>query len=173
MGLIPTSEQPIAGFAELLFRGTSEATSDSEPDWARTALDAPPTIHPSETLLPDELVPRWLRMAVFFGGSMVAGAVLAHLSGHALWQRSSLRSPTATSIEVKKEAVAPMPKAIAQPKATTLPTEPELPPPLPTPKPAPVSAPDQMIPAHRLLKPPPSQRESIIRSSERIPGLSD
>ena len=173
MGLIPTPEQPIAGFAELLFRGTSEATSDSEPDWARTALDAPPTIHPSETLLPDELVPRWLRMAVFFGGSMVAGAVLAHLSGHALWQRSSLRSPTATSIEVKKEAVAPMPKAIAQPKATTLPTEPELPPPLPTPKPAPVSAPDQMIPAHRLLKPPPSQRESIIRSSERIPGLSD
>lgn len=163
--LTPITEKPIAGFAELLFHGTSEITEDSEPDWARTAIDAPPTIHPSETLLPDELVPRWLRMAVFFGGSMVAGAVLAHLSGHALWQQTSRHPSAATAIQVKKDTeAAAMPKAIAPPKVPALPAEGELPVPMPS------AVPDQKIPAYNLLKPPPSQRETIIRSSESVPA---
>ena len=90
----PTTEKPTIGFAELLFRGTSETSPASGPDWAKTAVDAPPTIHPNEVLLPpDEFVPIWLRAAVFIGGSMVAGALLAHLSGDAMWLSKAAPPP--------------------------------------------------------------------------------
>lgn len=86
----PSAEKPTIGFAELLFRGTSETAPASGPDWAKSAVDAPPTIHPNEVLLPpDEFVPIWLRAAVFIGGSMVAGALLAHVMGEAMWLKKS------------------------------------------------------------------------------------
>ncbi len=92
----PLAERPSIGFAELLFRGTSETAPASGPDWAKTAVDAPPTIHPNEALLPPaDFVPFWLRAAVFIGGSMVIGGVLAHFSGDATWQKNlQLRQPS-------------------------------------------------------------------------------
>ncbi|MEQ1747934.1 MAG: hypothetical protein ABL974_00820, partial [Prosthecobacter sp.] len=66
-GFAPEAEaRPSIGFAELLFRGTSETSPASGPDWAKTAADAPPTINSNEALLPpDDFVPFWLRAAVF------------------------------------------------------------------------------------------------------------
>lgn len=88
-GVSTPAAKPDIGFAELLFRDTSVVeAAGTAPDWAKTAADAPPTIQPNEVLLPpSEFVPLWLRAAVFLGGSMIAGAVLAHVSGHAFWRR--------------------------------------------------------------------------------------
>lgn len=85
-GMAADTTKPTIGFAELLFRDTSVVEKGDAHDWARTAADAPPTIQPGEVLLPpNEFVPLWLRAAVFIGGSIVAGAILAHVSGQALW----------------------------------------------------------------------------------------
>ncbi len=111
------AEELSIGFAELLFRGTGERSPASSPDWEKTAIDAPPTIHPNEALLPpDDFVPLWLRAAVFMGGTMIVGGLLAHLSGHASWQKK----PTSKAVPVmEKQAskMAPVSKAAAAPKA--------------------------------------------------------
>lgn len=84
------AEQPTIGFAELLFRDTAVVEAGGPGGWTKTAVDAPPTIHPEEVLLPEnEYVPLWLRASVFLGGSMILGAVLAHFLGAAPW-----RTPT-------------------------------------------------------------------------------
>ncbi|MBL9113388.1 MAG: hypothetical protein JNJ83_00160 [Verrucomicrobiaceae bacterium] len=41
----------------------------------------------------EEPIPSWLKASVFFGGTLVAGAILAHLSGEALWQKESKTLP--------------------------------------------------------------------------------
>ena len=41
-------------------------------------------------------MPLWLKAAVFIGGSMVIGAVLAHLSGDAFWQKARPIAPPST-----------------------------------------------------------------------------
>jgi hypothetical protein len=97
------------GFAELLFRsGAEDVSTSGMPDWNRSAEDAPPTL--PEHLIPDENVPMWLKAAVFVGGSMVVGAVLAHLSGQALWLRKMTAEPKApapvTSVEGPRAAPA-------------------------------------------------------------------
>ncbi|MCX6853610.1 MAG: hypothetical protein NTV80_01760 [Verrucomicrobia bacterium] len=123
------AEKPSIGFAELLFRGTSETSPASGPDWAKTAVDAPPTIHPNESLLPpDEFVPFWLRAAVFIGGSMVVGGMIAHLSGDATWLKKELKKPV-PAVE------AAVPKATAVPRAVQV-FEPS-----PKPDPAPMAPP--------------------------------
>ncbi|TDU71367.1 hypothetical protein EI77_02491 [Prosthecobacter fusiformis] len=132
-GGAPISEKPTIGFAELLFRDTSVMERGTTHDWAKTAADAPPTIHPNEVLLaPEEFVPFWLRAAVFIGGSIVAGAVLAHLSGDAFW----LKSPVIKAIPVQSGTpVSSVPSASAPltpepPRGPAAPqvTEPALPP---------------------------------------------
>ncbi len=111
-GLAPTTEKPSVGFAELLFRGTSEMSPASGPDWAKTAVDAPPTIHPHESLLPpDEFVPFWLRAAVFIGGSMVLGGMIAHLSGDATWLKKEIKKPVPV-VEVAVPKAAPVTRAV-------------------------------------------------------------
>jgi hypothetical protein len=130
-------ERPSVGFAELLFRGTSVTTPASGPDWAKTAADAPPTIHADEALLPpDEFVPFWLRAAVFLGGSMIVGAMLAHFSGDALWQQKTELSGPQPSIQDVRPAPAlpapraqPLPRAAAVPEAVVVPEPAALPPP--------------------------------------------
>jgi hypothetical protein len=63
------------------------------PDWARAAASAPPTL-PAEYLIPPDDVPMWLKAAVFIGGSMVIGAMCAHLSGScALAEETRRRVP--------------------------------------------------------------------------------
>lgn len=147
-----SGERPSVGFAELLFRGTSVTTPVSGPDWAKTAADAPPTIHANEALLPpDEFVPLWLRAAVFLGGSMIAGALLAHFSGDALWQKKAEVSGPAPSIQEGRPATQPpAPKARPMPRAAAVPEA------VAVPEPAALPAPPDPVQGSSLLKAPQS-----------------
>lgn len=130
-GLVPSTEKPSVGFAELLFRDTSEVSPASGADWAKTAVDAPPTIHPHESLLPpDEFVPFWLRAAVFIGGSMVFGGMIAHLSGDASWLKKEVKKPAlviektvpkATPVTLAVPAIEPSPRPGPAPEAPQVP----------------------------------------------------
>lgn len=154
---VSSGERTNVGFAELLFRGTSETAPVSGPDWAKTAVDAPPTIHANEALLPpDDFVPFWLRASVFIGGSMILGGILAHLSGDATWQKKSPMppaQPAAAEVKASPDVVkaVPLPKAASVPKAIAVPE--------------PQAAPPPAVPSSgsSLLKPPPSTlREQIL-----------
>lgn len=86
------ADSPDVGFAEILFQSTATQTPAGgrsvETDWSPDA-DA-------GSWSPDgDPVPLWLKAAVFIGGSMVIGAVLAHLSGDAFWQRARPVAPIA------------------------------------------------------------------------------
>jgi len=95
-GAARAEEEATIGFAELLFKNAGgEPSPPDAPDWARAAASAPPTS--AEYLMPREDVPMWLKAAVFLGGSMVIGAMCAHLSGSALWQKKRLSVP----VEIK------------------------------------------------------------------------
>ena len=135
------AEQPTIGFAELLFRDTSVVDGGGPSGWTKTAVDAPPTIHPSEVLLPEnEYVPLWLRAAVFLGGSMILGAVLAHFLSASSW-----RTPS-------PKAAPPVPslgKSVPDAPAASAPELPALPP---------EAAP---VPGPPLLARPPGLKEEI------------
>lgn len=85
-----SAENSNVGFAEILFQSTATHTpaGDRNPDggWdpAADAAGWSPDADP---------VPVWLKAAVFVGGSMVVGAVLAHLSGDAIWQKARPVTP--------------------------------------------------------------------------------
>ncbi len=97
-------EESHIGFAELLFKNAgNEPTPPDAPDWARAAANAPPTL-PSH-LIPRDDVPMWLKASVFIGGSMVLGAILAHLSGDALWLKK--RAASGDALRSRATAVAP------------------------------------------------------------------
>lgn len=154
VGAYAEEQRPSVGFAELLFRDTSVTTPVSGPDWAKTAADAPPTIHADEALLPpDEFVPFWLRAAVFLGGSMIVGAMLAHFAGDALWQRKaevSSPQPVPRRQEMRSGTFSPAPKAQAVPKAAALPEA------VVVPEPAALPAPPESAQGSSLLKAPQS-----------------
>lgn len=154
---ISSGERTNVGFAELLFRGTSETAPVSGPDWAKTAVDAPPTIHANEALLPpDDFVPFWLRASVFIGGSMIIGGILAHLSGDATWQKKP-QAPSLKPASVEARAEPGVPKAVTLPKATSVPSAVSLPEPQAAPPPA------VQGPGSSLLKAPQSTlKEQII-----------
>ena len=136
----PATDAPAAGFAELLFRNTGgEPEPPDAPIWARGngSADAPPVL-PDELLLTDA-VPRWLKAAVFIGGSMILGGMLAHLSGNALWQRMQTQAP----------AVPPPPATAAQPQSVSAgtPASPAPPKAIPVPEDLPVVPPAPPPPA--------------------------
>lgn len=99
------------GFAELLFKNAGgEPTPPDAPDWARAAANAPPTL-PAH-FIPRDDVPLWLKAAVFLGGSMVLGAIFAHFSGDALWQKKRSTSAAAPALSAPGAAApAPAPPA--------------------------------------------------------------
>ena len=113
------------GFAELLFRSGAEDASPSKlPDWNRSAEDAPPTL-PEHLLQEDENVPAWLKAAVFIGGSMVLGAMLAHLSGDAIWLRKATAPPQTATPTVRSEPVVSAPVPASAAASTTIPDIPK------------------------------------------------
>ncbi|MBV6499045.1 MAG: hypothetical protein CJBNEKGG_01495 [Prosthecobacter sp.] len=147
-----TGDRPSVGFAELLFRGTSVTTPVSGPDWAKTAADAPPTIHADEALLPpDEFVPFWLRAAVFLGGSMIAGAMLAHFSGDAMWQqKAEVSGPQPSVRDIRPASASPAPRAQPLTKAASVPEA------VVVPEPAALPPPPDPVQGSSLLKAPQS-----------------
>jgi hypothetical protein len=84
------AESESIGFAELLFRGPSIGSSAAAPggEWGKGASE---DFDSGEVggwgNEPADYSPWWLKASVFIGGSMVAGAILAYLSGHAVWQK--------------------------------------------------------------------------------------
>lgn len=106
-------DRPNIGFAELLFKnGDRDPAPPDAPDWARAAASAPPTL--PEHFAADDGVPMWLKAAVFIGGSMVLGGILAHFSGDALWLKKRTAAPPAgmnATAAVPSTAVSPVPKA--------------------------------------------------------------
>lgn len=113
-GMSADKEESNIGFAELLFRNTGgEPAPPDAPDWARAAASAPPTL-PAH-LIQDDDVPKWLKVAVFLGGSMVLGAFCAHLSGGALWQKKQGAPPVEAVKEGRSSVIKPAPAVSAQP----------------------------------------------------------
>lgn len=105
-----SSDTPYIGFAELLFKNADgDATPPDAPDWARAAATAPPTL--PEHFVADDGVPLWLKAAVFIGGSMVFGGMIAHFSGDALW----LKKRAAVQSVGARAAAAPAVPAAASP----------------------------------------------------------
>jgi hypothetical protein len=129
-----TGDEPTIGFAELLFRnGGSEPSPPDAPDWARAAVSAPVTL-PAH-LIPREVVPFWLKAAVFLSGSMVIGAMCAHLSGSALWQKRRAPAPVEAAASLKGTA-APLKALVAPAHAAAV--QPSVPKAIPVPTPPPV-----------------------------------
>lgn len=88
------------GFAELLFRGPGVAGTPVGGAWGKGASEdfASGEVGGWGGAEPVDSSPWWLKASVFIGGSMVAGALLAQLSGHAIWQKHALpRVPAAAS----------------------------------------------------------------------------
>ena len=97
------AEKPTIGFAELLFQGGASETAHVSPlggNWGKGASEAFSTGEVGGWGVdePDNS-PFWLKATVFIAGSMMAGIILAHFSGHALWQHRKL-PPTATPAAV-------------------------------------------------------------------------
>lgn len=118
-GMEPVAgEKPNVGFAEILFQSAaSESVGYAVPDPIREKPSAVGTWMPE-----GDSVPLWLKAAVFLGGSMVAGGVLAHLSGEAFWLKTRLK-PTVPIVE------SPAPPAQASaPPAAKVSAPPEIPP---------------------------------------------
>lgn len=134
-GAAKGGEKPTIGFAELLFRnGGSEPSPPDAPDWAVAAASAP-TALPAHLMVRED-VPIWLKAAVFLSGSMVIGAMCAHLSGSALWQKKNVPAPVETVAPPQSAAiVAPSskPTPAAVPKAIAV--EPSVPKAIPVPPP--------------------------------------
>ena len=88
------------GFAELLFRGPGVDGTPVGGAWGKGASEdfASGEVGGWGGVEPVDSSPWWLKASVFIGGSMVAGALLAQLSGHAIWQKHALpRVPAAAS----------------------------------------------------------------------------
>ena len=150
-------DEPTIGFAELLFRnGGSEPSPPDAPDWALAAASAPPTL--PDHLIVRENVPIWLKAAVFLSGSMVIGAMCAHLSGSALWQKRYHHAPVETTTPSQPTSAAapakPVPAPKPVPKAVAV--EPEVPKAIPFVPPAPVvtAPPNNEVAGGLRLKPP-------------------
>lgn len=151
---VAPEEKPTIGFAELLFQGTSESDEEDHSHWTKTAVDAPPTIHPHEALLPPgDYVPLWLRVFVFVGGSMVAGGIWAHVSGDAFWLKPGLKSPP---IKVQRTETPTTPGTSATPPRALPVPEPVAPAQRPVPKAIPLSEAPAPLQAQPVPEPPPA-----------------
>ncbi len=118
MGGLPTGEaekRPTIGFAELLFQGGATGAGDeSSPAptlWGGGASAGMESGHVGDWADgPDENIPIWLKAAVFLGGSMVAGAGLAHLTGQALWQQEMPHNTPPPAVTPAVPPAKPAPK---------------------------------------------------------------
>jgi hypothetical protein len=102
-GLSEPEPAESVGFAELLFRGPTVAGAPVGGSWGKGASEdfAAGQVGGWPGDMPDTS-PWWLKASVFIGGSMVAGALLAQLSGHALWQKMLVpKSPPAATAKGK------------------------------------------------------------------------
>jgi hypothetical protein len=98
--LIPAASEADSGesigFAELLFQSPAEADiARRGGHWGQGASNDFASGQVGNWGLEEDPSPWWLKAAVFIGGSMVIGAILAHQSGHAVWQKAADPAPPA------------------------------------------------------------------------------
>ncbi len=117
----PLAEKPTIGFAELLFQGGREGPP-AAPVHQQVAWGAGASAQMEAGEVggwddePADDIPGWLKTFVFFGGSLVLGAVIAHLKGAALWQQRPAvpaPPPAASAPPVPAPATAAKPAASA------------------------------------------------------------
>jgi hypothetical protein len=128
-------DEPSIGFAELLFRNGGEPSPPEAPDWALAAASAPPRL-PAHLIVRED-VPIWLKAAVFLSGSMVIGAMCAHLSGSALWQKKHTPAPVEATVPSQPSAAAAVAKPAPAPAPKAMAVEPDVPKAIPVPVPTP------------------------------------
>ena len=106
-GIDPEGEKSTIGFAELLFQSPPTAPARPAGRWGQGA---------SADMADGQIAgwgaeerdgsPWWLKATVFLAGSMLAGALCAHLSGEAQWQKGMLHntpaSPAAKVLPAKR-----------------------------------------------------------------------
>lgn len=93
-GAADNSDESI-GFAELLFQRPAATGAKSGSAWGKGASESFDQGQVGNWQLdqPDS-GPWWLKATVFIAGSMMAGALLAHFSGHAIWQKLPHQPPS-------------------------------------------------------------------------------
>lgn len=109
MGSILTADVTAAegdesiGFAELLFQRPASAGSKPSNTWGKGASEDFEDGQVGDWGIDEpDTGPWWLKATVFLAGSMLIGAVLAHFSGHAVWQKHPpLPSPPAATSKAK------------------------------------------------------------------------
>ncbi|MDB6074278.1 MAG: hypothetical protein JWO89_1918, partial [Verrucomicrobiaceae bacterium] len=86
-GIDPEGEKATIGFAELLFQSPPAEPAKRSGFWGQGASADLSAGHAGTWVEDSDYSPWWLKATVFFAGSMMAGAVCAHLSGEAQWQK--------------------------------------------------------------------------------------
>ncbi len=95
-GIDPDGEKATIGFAELLFQSPPAEPAKRSGFWGQGASADVSGGNVGDWGLNDpDTSPWWLKATVFLAGSMMAGAVCAHLSGDAQWQKNKPHSEPA------------------------------------------------------------------------------
>ena len=88
-GIEPDGEKATIGFAELLFQSPPPEPAKRAGFWGQGAsADLAGGRVGGWGIEEPDTSPWWLKAVVFFAGSMMLGAVCAHLSGQAQWQKT-------------------------------------------------------------------------------------
>ena len=110
-GIDTSFEKPTIGFAELLFQGgggnsSEHAGGSGSPQGGAWGKGASEAFSSGEVggwgAEEGDNSPFWLKATVFIAGSLMAGVILAHLSGHALWQLRKIPPQPAKVIQTTK-----------------------------------------------------------------------
>lgn len=95
-GIDPEGEKATIGFAELLFQSPPAEPAKRTGFWGQGAKADVSGGHVGDWGLNEpDTSPWWLKATVFLAGSMMAGAVCAHLTGDAQWQKNKAHSEPA------------------------------------------------------------------------------
>lgn len=138
----PEGEKPTIGFAELLFQGGSESGPPPAPVHQQVVWGVGASAQMESGEVggwddePADDIPGWLKTFVFIGGSLVLGAMIAHLRGEALWQQNRPVPVVAPTV-----VPAPAPSTPAKPSTTAAPATTAKPKTASTPTRLPVSGP--------------------------------
>ena len=90
-GIDPDGEKATIGFAELLFQSPPAEPAKRAGFWGQGAAADVAGGHVGAWGAEEsDYSPWWLKAVVFLAGSMMAGAICAHLSGEAQWQKSKV-----------------------------------------------------------------------------------
>ena len=110
-------EKATIGFAELLFRSPPPAPPKSGGWWGHgSSADLAGGRGADWGDAETDSSPWWLKATVFVAGSMMAGAVCAHLMGDALWQKNKPQAVPNEPPHAQAPAVPGSAKSVKKPR---------------------------------------------------------